>query len=151
MDGSKGNEAPAPLTRRDFFKKILPRPKAATPAVPEEPVVPGRFSLGALKFLPDPVLQQIVPVLRQGWTVTFQDDGVAYKGEVGKEGVVFLSSEGCAAVRKFDGRQTLEQIALALDLELGRTPGSGFPLVREAFLALTAREIYHPVEPPRGF
>lgn len=138
------------LTRREFLTAMFPAPKKDTPAPPEESHVPGRFSLSGLKHLPAPVLGRMVPVLRQGWTADIQDDHVAYRGDAERKGVVPLPPEGCAAVRMFDGIRTLEQIAAALEIERGQPPGSLFPQVRHAFLALSAREVYHPDGPPRN-
>ena len=140
------------MTRREFFKMLLPG-RAAFPLPPEPDVgapIPGLFSLGMLKFLPEPVLDGMAPVRREGWIVTVQDDGVAYHGEDGREGLVSLGPEACAAVRNFDGQATLDQIAGALQSQWGWPPDRCRALVRETFLALAEREVFHPSGPPLG-
>ena len=141
-----------PLTRREFFKMLLPR-RAVSPPPPEPDggaILPGRFSLDMLKYLPAPDLDKMAPVRREGWTVTVRDDGVAYHGEDGREGLVSLGPEACAAVRNFDGQATLDQIAGALQSQWGWPPDRCRALVREAFLALAEREVFHPSGPPLG-
>ena len=140
------------LTRRELFKMLMPwRPGSPPPPVPNGgAAIPGRFTLETLKFLPAAVLEKMVPVRREGWTVTVRDDGVAYRGEDGREGLVPLGPEACAAVRKFDGHATLDQIAGELQTQWGGPPERGRTLVRETFLALAEREAFHPSGPPQG-
>ena len=141
-----------PMTRREFFKMLLPG-RASSPPPPGPDVdaaIPGRFSLGMLKFLPAAVLDKMAPVRREGWAVTVRDDGVAYRGEDGREGLVPLGPEACAAVRKFDGQATLEQITGELQPQWGWPSEQCRTLVRETFLALAEREAFHPSGPPQG-
>ena len=91
---------------------------------------------------------RMVPVLRQGWSARICETGIAYRDDSGQEGIVLLGPEACAAVRLFDGIRTLSQVATALDAELGLAPSSGASIVREAFLTLAMREVYHPNDPP---
>ena len=138
------------LTRRELFKMLMPwRPGSPPPPVPDGgAAIPGRFTLETLRFLPAAVLGKMVPVRREGWTVTVRDDGVAYRREDGREGLVPLGPEACAAVRQFDGQATLDQIAGALQTQWGWPSDRCRTLVRETFLDLAAREIFHPSGPP---
>jgi hypothetical protein len=145
------NEGRKALSRRDFLKSFVRvKIEAPTkkPTLSDNPPAPQRFALDALKDLPEPVLRKMVPILRQDLTATIQDAAVAFRGEGGTEGIVPLRQESCAAVKLFDGLRTLEQIGSALESEQGGQLGSGFLMAREAFLALSARGIYHPAGPP---
>ncbi len=135
------------LTRRDFLRLRLVGRAEPAPATPDTPI-PGRFTLDLLRHLPDSVLRKMVPMARQGWTVTVQENGVSYRGEPGKEGFVPLLPAACAAVRKFDGSATVDQIGGDLDREMEWPPGQGYALVRDTFLSLADREVYHPSGPP---
>ena len=136
------------MTRREIFT----RPFAWLAREPSPPwqdgAVPGRIPLSALKDIPEAALMCMVPVLRQGWTARVCEAGIAYRDDSGREGMVSLGPEGCTAARLFDGIRTLEQVAAALDAELGMTPSRGVSIVREAFLTLAMREVYHPNGPP---
>lgn len=136
------------LTRREFFT----RPFALLAREPSPPwqgeAVPGRIPLSALKDFPEAALMCMVPVLRQGWSARVCEAGIAYRDDSGQEGMVSLGPEGCTATRLFDGVRTLEQVSAALDAELGMTPGRAASIVREAFLTLAMRKVYHPNGPP---
>jgi hypothetical protein len=136
------------LTRREFvtrpFKWLAREPSPPWPGQ----AVPGRIPLSALKDIPEAALMRMVPVLRQGWSACVCEAGIAYRDDSGQEGTVSLSPEGCKATRLFDGVRTLAQAAAALDAELGITPGLGVAIVRDAFLTLAMREVYHPNGPP---
>ncbi len=144
------NKASKTISRRDFLKsfaRVKNKAPQKEPAAPVNPEVPQRFALAALKDLPDPILRPMVPVLRQGVTVTILNTAVEFRAQDGEGGLVPLSREACVAVRLFDGTQTLEQVGSILDIEQPGPPGHGFRLAREAFLMLSARAIYHPAGP----
>jgi hypothetical protein len=126
------------IMRRDFFSRCCPWKK-------REPL---KIPLSALHNIPDAALMQIVPLLRQGWSVGFCEDGISCRDANGFESVISLGSAGCSAVLLFDGFRTLEHIAAMLEVNLGMAPASGAPVVREAFLTLAMREVYHPRHPP---
>jgi len=136
------------LTRREF----LTRPFAWIAREPASPgdgeAVPCRMALSALKHIPEAALLQMTPVLRQGWTARICEVGIAYRNDSRQEGIVSLGPEGCAATRLFNGVRTLEQVAAAMDAELGMAPGHSTAIVCEAFLKLAEREVYHPHSPP---
>jgi hypothetical protein len=136
------------LTRREFltrpFVEIAHTQETAEP----ENVIPCRLPLSALKDVPEAVLMQMTPILRQGWTVRFCGTSVAYNGDNGKEGSVPLGPNGCAAAQLFDGTRTLAQVAELLEGEWGQNAASRAAAVREAFLALAMAEVYHPNAPP---
>ena len=135
------------LTRREF----LTRPFGWLVLKPSPPwregALPGLIPLSALKDIPEAALMSMVPVLRRGWRARICDAGIAYQDDSGQVGTVSLSPECCAAARLFDGVRTLEQAAADLDAEPGMTPGNGRSVVRETFLTLAMREIYHPNAP----
>lgn len=143
-DRKHGNKL---LTRRDIltrpFAWLAPEPSASWP----DGVVPGRIPLNTLKYIPEAVLMRMVPIVRQGWDARVCDDGIVYRDDSGQEGIVPLRPEGCAAARLFDGIRTLEQVAAALNAELGISPSRGASIAREAFLTLAMREVFHPNDP----
>jgi hypothetical protein len=137
------------LTRRTLLQTIFARGTAERERIMEEPEVPGRFRLSSLKFLPDSVLLQIVPVLREGWTARLCDDGVAYRTQDGGSGLVHLPPECRMAVALFDGKRTLEQVTQVLLGDQSLPANGAWLAVREAFLGLAAQEVYHPAAPPK--
>lgn len=136
------------LTRREVFTRSFSW-LTREPSPPwQGGAVPGRIPLSALNNIPEAALMRMVPVLRHGWTARVCETGIAYRDDSGQQGIVLLGPEACAAVRLFDGIRTLSQVATALDAELGLAPSSGASIVREAFLTLAMREVYHPNGPP---
>jgi len=135
------------LTRRAFFSQPIAhlRRALAPPEVDEN--VPGRMLLSELRELPESALMDMVPVLRPGWTARISQNNVIYRGDRGQEGVISLGPEGCAAVRLFDGTQTLRRVASEIETQFTVSPSHGGSIVREAFLLLAEREIYHPSGP----
>lgn len=87
---------------------------------------------------------RIVPILRHGWSVHVCEKGLSYQDASGQEGMVSLDKEARAAVLLFNGTRALEQVALTLETEFGITPSHSAFIVRETFLKLAMREIYHP-------
>ncbi len=143
------NQERTAISRRDFLKSFAPiKGTTKKPALSGQCPAPQRFALDALKDLPDSVLRHMVPILRRGLALTIREDAVAFRGENKEQGLAALRREACAAARLFDGLRTLEQVGLALDIEHPGQPGSGFLLAREAFLALSARGVFHPAGPP---
>jgi hypothetical protein len=132
---------PGAWTRREF----LTRPFAALGRTqpPQAICIP----LSALRELPEAVLQRIVPILRRGWTAGVCPEGIAYRNDSGEDGIVPLGSDACAAAGMFDGVKSLEQVAAALDAESPMAPGQRAALVRETFLLLAEREVFHPNGP----
>jgi hypothetical protein len=144
----EGEQRGGSLTRREF----LTRPFAGIarewlPSGKGKPI-PCRLRLEDLRFIPDAVLLEMTPVLRQNWTARVSEAGVTYQSDAGQKGIAFLGREGCTAARMFDGVRTLEQIAAALEAELGMASVRCRAIVRETFLILAEREIYHPNWPP---
>lgn len=135
------------LARREFFTRPFAWVAHEPGAPREHEALPGLILLSVLKHVPEAVLLRITPVLRQAWTACICEAGVAYRNDSGQEGVVSLGPDGCAATRLFDGVRTLEQVAAELDAQLGMAPGSNAAIVREAFLILAEREVYHPNGP----
>lgn len=136
------------LTRREFLTNPIAWLRQRLDSSQQDGVSSGRFTLSTLFYLPDAVLMGMVPVLRQGWTVSIGETDVSFHGESGQEGTLHLGREGCAAARLFNGSRSLEQAAVALDAEPGTTPGRGRTIARESFLSLAMKEIYHPSSPP---
>jgi len=135
------------LTRREFFTRPLAHLGRELVSPAEGEAVPGRFSLSALREIPEAALMQMTPVLREGWTAHIAETGITYSGDQGQEGVVPLEVEGCEATRLFDGTRTLAQVASVIEEQFGVTPSRGVSIVREAFLTLAEREVYHPSGP----
>jgi hypothetical protein len=135
------------MIRRDFLNKCFSGIKREHFKTDPDEGILRRFPISALKNIPGTVLMQIVPIVREGWSVRVCEGGISYKDVSGNEGMVSLGLEGSAAVSLFDGIRTLEQVAASLEAKLGMTPGGGAPIVRELFLDLAMREIYHPKGP----
>jgi hypothetical protein len=144
-DRQQGSKA---LTRRDILTRPFAWMTREPSALLQCGAIAGRIPLSALKDIPEAALMRMVPVLRQGWDARVCETGIAYRDDSGKEGIVLLGPEASAAVRLFDGIRTLSQVAAALDAELGLAPSSGASIVREAFLTLAMRKVYHPNDPP---
>jgi hypothetical protein len=143
-------QEPQHMIRRDFLNKCFSGIKRESFKTDPDGEILRRFPLSALENVPDAVLMQIVPILREGWSVQVREGGISYKDVRGYEGMVSLGLEGCTAVLLFDGIRTLEQIAASLEAKLGMTQGNGVPIVQKLFLDLAMREVYHPNSPPRS-
>jgi hypothetical protein len=135
------------LTRREFFTWPLAHLGRGLASPAEDGAVPGRIPLSALREIPEAVLMQMTPVLREGWTAHIMGTSITFRSDQGQEGVVPLELEGCAATRLFDGTRTLAQVASVIEGQFGMTPSRGVSIVREAFLTLAEREVYHPDGP----
>jgi len=132
------------LTRREFFKGPLAWLKSGPTNSRESKKNTQHIPLSSLRDIPDAVLIRIVPVLRNGWSAHVCENGVAYQDASGEEGVVFLGKEALSAVLLFDGISPLKKVALALEKEFEITSAHSTAIVRETFLVLAMREIYHP-------
>jgi hypothetical protein len=139
---------PPRLTRREFFSRWTGGRRDDGPTGGEGETIPGRFTLGSLDALTDEDLMRLIPVLRSGWKVEIGADAVAYHGETGDEGIVPLTVPQRAALLRFDGTGPLDKVAAAVETELGMPEGSAVPIVREIFLLLARREVFHPDVPP---
>jgi hypothetical protein len=145
----------ARLTRREFLtnplacldRELRSGPSAATARLDTDGElvdVPGRIPLSALGQMSPDSLMPLVPVLRYGWTAQIGEEGIAYRNTIGQDGFVELDSAGCAAVRLFDGVRTIEQVAGQLQSELGMPAEDARSMVRQVFVTLVERQVYHP-------
>ncbi len=144
---------PEGLNRRGFFKWLVApaRPPAAAPAVtiqtsPPVPVpITGRFTLEALRYLPEDALRAIRPTVRAGLTLTIDGRLAVFRDAQGLDEVLPLEAEDGWILGQFNGTRTLAEIARAPDFP---PTDDAFARCRTLFLALCDRALAHPVGPP---
>jgi len=144
------DKGPRGCTRRELLKLFcnFRAPSGSPPPVP--PAIPGRYVLNSLRDLPEPVLRNMVPMLREDLVVTVQNDQLAFQGSGGEAGAVPLSAEASAAVRLFDGQRTLAEIGGLLENDGAVKIGDGFRSALNVFLFLSQQGVSHPAGPPNA-
>jgi len=122
------------LTRRVFFRTLLPEARHLTAALRGRPT----FSLAALQDLPRDRLARLVPEVRPGWALHVEEERlVASRRESGTVlDLAPASRENVLALNLLDGDRTIGSAARCLARELDWPEEEALDHLRRLFFVL---------------
>ncbi len=133
-------------SRRQFWRALLQE------AIVSYESARGRegVRLSDLGSLPDEQLAELRPMLSSAYTVTIRSGQVCSRSKAtGEVAALFPKApENLAAFNLFDGRHSLREAGRRVAEEMGWDERRGFAHARELFIALVARQICVPKDPP---